>query len=167
MAVWLAPMWKCTGSSNPAHVSQNGSQDWLARSGAPRSCGSEVMFTPRAPRPCTRVASATQASTSHAGISGNGNNRTGWKNPRYDNLILEANRLTDLPQRAELFRQAENLLIAEEVPIVPLYFYAGFVYFNDNRIKGIYPNILDEHPIQDIWKVSSKSQVLSLEFSKR
>ena len=92
--------------------------------------------------------------------SDSGNNRTGWKNPRYDNLILEANRLTDLNRRAELFRQAESLLIAEDVPIVPLYFYAGFVYFNDNRIKGIYPNILDEHPIQDIWKVSLKSQVL-------
>lgn len=85
-------------------------------------------------------------------ISNSGNNRTGWKNPRYDALILEANRLTDLKRRAGLFQQAESLLIAEDVPIVPLYFYAGFVYFNDNRIKGIYPNILDEHPIQEIWK---------------
>jgi oligopeptide transport system substrate-binding protein len=99
--------------------------------------------------------------------SDSGNNRTGWKNPHYDSLILEANRLTDLNRRAELFRQAENLLIAEEVPIVPLYFYAGFVYFNDNKIKGIYPNILDEHPIQDIWKVSHKSQVSSLKVPAR
>ena len=45
----LAPMWKCTGSSSSAQTSQNGSQARLARSGAPRSCGSDVMFTPRAP----------------------------------------------------------------------------------------------------------------------
>ena len=42
----------------------------LARSGAPRSCGSEVMFTPRVPSAATRLASATHVSTSHAGISG-------------------------------------------------------------------------------------------------
>lgn len=94
--------------------------------------------------------------------SNSGNNRTGWKNPHYDRLILEANRLTDLKRRAELLQQAESVLIAEDVPIVPLYFYAGFVYFNDSKIKGIYPNILDEHPIQEIWKVSLRSQVSSL-----
>jgi oligopeptide transport system substrate-binding protein len=59
-----------------------------------------------------------------------------------------------MKQRAELFRQAESLLIAEEVPIVPIYFYAGFTYFDDQKIKGLYPNVLDEHPIQEIWKAS-------------
>ena len=49
IAVWLAPMWKWTGSRSSEHTSQNGSQDRLARSGAPRSWGSDVMFTPRAP----------------------------------------------------------------------------------------------------------------------
>ncbi len=70
MAVALAPMWKCTGSSSSVQVSQNGSHARLARSGAPRSCGSHVMFTPRAPRAATRLASATQVSMSHAGIRG-------------------------------------------------------------------------------------------------
>ena len=37
--VTLAPMWKCTGSCESAHTSQNGSHARLARSGAPRSCG--------------------------------------------------------------------------------------------------------------------------------
>ena len=48
MAVMLAPMWKCTGSCSSVQVSQNGSHARFARSGAPRSCGSDVMFTPRA-----------------------------------------------------------------------------------------------------------------------
>ena len=80
-----------------------------------------------------------------------GNNRTGWINSRYDALVLQANQQTDPRRRAELFRQAETILISKAVPIVPMYFYAGFTYFNDLKVKGIYPNLLDEHPIQDIW----------------
>ncbi|HZR21008.1 MAG TPA: peptide ABC transporter substrate-binding protein, partial [Verrucomicrobiae bacterium] len=86
-----------------------------------------------------------------------GNNRTGWKNPGYDALITKANRQTDLSRRAEMFQQAERLLVSEEMPIVPMYFYAGFMYFNDRRIKGIYPNLLDEHPLQDIARIERTS----------
>jgi oligopeptide transport system substrate-binding protein len=85
-------------------------------------------------------------------VSNSGNNRTGWKNPAYDRLISQANREPDLSRRAEFFRQAETLLVTEEAPIVPVYFYSGFTYFDSRRVKGIYPNLLDEHPLQDIWK---------------
>ncbi len=84
--------------------------------------------------------------------STSGNNRTGWKNAHYDELIREANRQTDLKRRAELFQQAETLLIAEDPPIVPLYFYAGFNYYNADKIGGIWPNILDEHPMQYLYR---------------
>jgi oligopeptide transport system substrate-binding protein len=80
------------------------------------------------------------------------NSRTGWKNARYDNLIHRANLQTDLGQRAELFRQAETLLVNEEAPIVPLYFFAGFNYFDPKKIQGIYQNGLDEHPLQCIQR---------------
>lgn len=85
--------------------------------------------------------------------SESGNNRTGWKSAGYDELIHEANRLTDLNRREQLLQQAESLLVAEAVPIVPIYFYAGSIFFRDREIQGIYPNVLDEHPLQDIWKV--------------
>jgi len=81
-----------------------------------------------------------------------GNNRTGWKNARYDQLVRDANLQTDLKKRAELFRHAESILIAEEPPIVPLYFYAGFNCYHPDKIGGIWPNILDEHPMQFIHK---------------
>ena len=68
-------MWKWTGRCSSQQTSQNGSQARLARSGAPRSWGSEVMLTPRAPSAATRRASCTQVSTSHAGISGSGSSR--------------------------------------------------------------------------------------------
>ena len=90
-------------------------------------------------------------------LSNSGNNRTGWNNARYDDLIRQANLQTDLQRRAALFRQAETILIAQEVPIVPIYFYAGFNYFDPNKIQGIYQNILDEHPLQVIRKVNMQT----------
>jgi oligopeptide transport system substrate-binding protein len=87
-------------------------------------------------------------------ISNSGNNRTGWRNTRYDEWIREANRQTDLKSRAELFRRAEALLVIEEVPVVPVYFYAGFTLFRPDEITGIHPNVLDEHPIQDIRRLN-------------
>lgn len=86
-------------------------------------------------------------------MSNSGNNRTGWKNERYDALLREANQQTDLKKRAELFRQAETILVAEEVPIVPLYFYSGFNYYDATKIGGIWQNILDEHPMQYLYKM--------------
>ena len=83
-------------------------------------------------------------------MSASGNNRTGWKSARYDQLIRDANREGDLKRRAALFREAETLLIAEDAAIVPVYFYAGFNYFDPARIEGLYQNLLDEHPLQAI-----------------
>jgi oligopeptide transport system substrate-binding protein len=89
--------------------------------------------------------------------SNSGNNRTGWKSDHYDKLIAAANREPNQARRAQLFSQAETILITEEAPIVPIYFYSGFMYFNDRKVKGIYPNLLDEHPLQDIWKQKTSS----------
>ena len=91
-------------------------------------------------------------------VSESGNNRTGWKNTRYDGLVSEANRQKDLGRRTRLFQEAETILVAEEVPIVPLYFYAGFSYFDPEKITGVYQNILDEHPLQSIRKSAARGQ---------
>lgn len=82
--------------------------------------------------------------------SNNGNNRTGWKNSAYDALVAEANRDSNPQRRMAKLRQAETLLVREAAPIVPLYFYAGILFFDTNRIEGVYFNLLDEHPIQTI-----------------
>lgn len=85
--------------------------------------------------------------------SNSGNNRTGWKSARYDALLTEANLQTDPRQRAEIFRQAEELLTSKEAPIVPVYFYVGFNYFDPKTITGIFQNLLDEHPMQSIKRL--------------
>jgi oligopeptide transport system substrate-binding protein len=96
-----------------------------------------------------------------------GNNRTGWKSSQFDQLIRDANNLTDPQQREELLRQAETILIARDVPIVPVYFYAGFILFRDQEIRGIYPNVLDEHPVQDIFKINPQFKAVAVDVRRR
>lgn len=88
--------------------------------------------------------------------STDGNNRTGWKNAQYDALIRAANEEPDLAKRAEIFRQAETLLVRDQLPIIPLYFYVGINYFDTNKIQGVYENILDDHTLETIRKVKTK-----------
>jgi oligopeptide transport system substrate-binding protein len=85
-------------------------------------------------------------------MSNSGNNRTGWQNPEYDRLLREGNAQPDPAVRAALLQQAERLLVSEETPIVPLYFYAGLEYFDATRIEGVYLNIRAEHPLRAIRK---------------
>jgi oligopeptide transport system substrate-binding protein len=75
------------------------------------------------------------------------------KSAEYDGLLRRANEESSREKRAKLLQAAENLLIAEEAPIVPVYFYKGFNFFEPGRIDGLYQNILDEHPIQMLRKL--------------
>ncbi len=83
-------------------------------------------------------------------MSNNGNNRTGWVEPRYDHLLRQANAQLDPTRREQLLQQAETLLVREAVPIVPIYYYSGLTYYDPNRIEGIHPNVRDEHPLRVI-----------------
>jgi oligopeptide transport system substrate-binding protein len=83
----------------------------------------------------------------------NRNNRTGWKNAAYDELMEQADREVDRGKRAGLLRRAESILVRDETPIIPIFFYAGFNYYNPAKVKGAYSNILDDHPLNAIWRV--------------
>jgi len=87
----------------------------------------------------------------------NGNNRTGWSDADYDRLIRLANATPDLAKRNALFREAETILIADELPIFPLFFYVGINIYHPERIGGIHPNILDIHPISAIYTKKNAS----------
>ena len=88
--------------------------------------------------------------------SNNGNNRTGWTNGVYDELIARANRETDLKAREGIFQQAEALLLREGVPILPIYIYRGHLFFDPNKWEGLHGNPVDEHLVSAIrpkgWK---------------
>jgi len=85
--------------------------------------------------------------------SHNGNNRTGWKNSNYDELLRQANSQINIAQRARLLAEAETLLVRDALPVLPLFYYVGIVFFDEGAIDGIYPNVIDEHPIAAIARL--------------
>ena len=91
-------------------------------------------------------------------MSNNGNNRTGWGNERYDTLLRQANQTTDRAKRAELLREAETILVRDDLPIVPLFFYTGIAFYRPEEIGGIHldSNLLDEHPMNAIYRKPKK-----------
>ncbi len=54
--------------------------------------------------------------------SGSPVNYFGWSNPAYDSLVDQASRHTDQATRMALYHQAERILVADEVALVPLYY---------------------------------------------
>ena len=82
-------------------------------------------------------------------VTDGGNNRTGWSNARYDQLVSDVQAVRDPVERAEVFYEMERLL-GEEAPVIPLYFYTS-VYAKSPEVKGWYPTLLDIHPFQHIW----------------
>ncbi len=76
-------------------------------------------------------------------ITDGGNNNTGWSNQRYDELIRSAALEKESRKRMEIFRQAEKLLIEEELPVIPIYFYVS-QHLHGPEVKGIHQNILDK-----------------------
>jgi oligopeptide transport system substrate-binding protein len=83
-------------------------------------------------------------------MSNNGNNRTGWKSERYDNLMREANGKPDMKEREKILQEAERLLVRDELPIVPLFIYVGLEYYDTSKVSGIFSNIRAEHPVRTI-----------------
>ncbi len=74
-----------------------------------------------------------------------GQNRTGWSDPRYDALIAQAAREADNTRRFAQFREAERILCEREIPIIPLFFRRGnfllrseFTNLHDNPRDVIY-----------------------------
>lgn len=82
-------------------------------------------------------------------VTDGGNNRTGWSNAVYDQLIEDVQTVTDPVRRAELFIEMERI-IGEDVPIIPLYFYTS-VYAKNQEVKGWHGTLLDIHPLQNVW----------------
>lgn len=59
-----------------------------------------------------------------------GNNHTRWANPRYDDLIAAAASEPDPGRRLSLYREAQQILTEQDVPIIPL-----FTHVNNVLVK--------------------------------
>ncbi len=85
----------------------------------------------------------------HMWRTDDGHNNTGWSNARYDELLDLAAKETNPVKRFEYFHECEALL-AEEMPILPIYFYVH-VTLRDPSVKGWHPTLLDHHPYQFVY----------------
>ena len=85
-------------------------------------------------------------------VTGGGNNNCGWSNKRYDDIIALAAKEPDGAKRFDQFREAETILIRDEMPICPLFNYVVLMFYSD-RLGGIAGNLVDEHPFRTMhWK---------------
>ncbi len=89
-------------------------------------------------------------------VTGGGNNRTGWSDPAYDKLIGDAAAEADPAKRHSILRRAEEILVREQMPVCPIFFYVGIQIYDGNRLGGIEGNVLDEHPLKAIYRRDSE-----------
>ncbi len=82
-------------------------------------------------------------------ITGDGNNRTGWGDPRYDRMLREAATELDPARRFAILREAETLLL-DEGPVIPIYHYSTNELVKP-YVRGIYRTPLDIHPLTRVW----------------
>ena len=75
--------------------------------------------------------------------AGNGNNNTGWSDPRYEALLREAALKAEPAERFALFREAEALLMDAQ-PVLPMSHFTRN-YLLRPEVKGWHPLLLDNH----------------------
>jgi oligopeptide transport system substrate-binding protein len=85
-------------------------------------------------------------------VSGGGNNRTGWRNKQYDDLVAAAALESDNTKRLRIFERAEDILLNQGTPICPLYYYVGIQIYDGQKFGGIELNLLDEHPFREMYR---------------
>jgi len=82
-------------------------------------------------------------------LTGDGNNRTGWGDPRYDSLLRRAAKELDPARRFSLLREAEIILL-EDGPLIPIYHYSTNELVKP-YVRGLYRTPLDVHPLTRLW----------------
>ena len=75
--------------------------------------------------------------------STNANNWGGYKNPKYDALLDQANHELNLAKRGQLLRQAEDIMLGD-YPMIPTYFWVSHALVRP-YIKGWEANSKDLH----------------------
>ncbi|MFO0873968.1 MAG: peptide ABC transporter substrate-binding protein [Phycisphaerales bacterium] len=69
--------------------------------------------------------------------TGDGNNDRGFANPRFDAMLDAANDEADPARRFAMLREAERLLVEEELPFVPLCTYVQVYMYEPGKLHGL------------------------------
>jgi oligopeptide transport system substrate-binding protein len=79
-------------------------------------------------------------------VTGGSNNQTGWSNADYDHLIRGALETKTEAERMTVYQKLEAIL-ADEVPVIPIYFYTR-IYAISPKVKNWITTPLDNRA----WK---------------
>jgi len=82
-------------------------------------------------------------------MTGDGNNRTGWSNTRYDALLNGAEVETDPAKRMAMLSEAEAIIL-DEAPVIAIYHYSTNECLKP-YVRGLHRTALDTHPLKNVW----------------
>lgn len=82
-----------------------------------------------------------------------GNNNTGWKSAAYDELMKQIAATAEPSRRDELFEEA-NRLLADEMPVIPLYYYSD-INLVHTSVQGWHDNLMHFHPLKHVYLQAS------------
>jgi oligopeptide transport system substrate-binding protein len=94
-------------------------------------------------------------------VTNGGNNNTGWSNADYDKLLDSSESITDPKARMQVLEKMEKILVEDQLPILPLYYYVGMSLYYPNRLGGYEPNFVDDHRWGNFY-IPEKHQTASL-----
>jgi oligopeptide transport system substrate-binding protein len=72
----------------------------------------------------------------HSQAANGGNNYSQYQNPEFDSLVDEAKATPDPAAAAELYNEAERILLNDDIAVVPINFYRGDYVYNPEVITG-------------------------------
>jgi len=78
-------------------------------------------------------------------VTDGGNNDTGWGDPQYDQMLTVSETMPDPAQRMKTLHDMEKILVEDQVPIVPIYFWVGMSLYYPDKLGGFEPNFVDDH----------------------
>ncbi len=84
-------------------------------------------------------------------ITGAGMNGGQYSNDDYDTLISQAARMDPGAARFATLLSAENIIINEDMAIMPLYYYVTLNMIDTDKWGGWFTNTMDYHPTKDIY----------------
>ena len=65
-----------------------------------------------------------------------GNNHGMYSNPEFDDLVDQAKQTVDPDEQGQLFRDAENILLNEDIGVIPINWYRGDYAYDQERVTN-------------------------------
>lgn len=70
------------------------------------------------------------------------NNRTRWKNAKFDELVVKAAGLPDKEARRKVYSEAQKILVEDDLPVIPLFSSVNHLLIA-NRVENYPVNVMD------------------------